>query len=108
MKILVATLASVLCCLFYASFKTDMVHFSNDGPFGGMAAQQNELPGVFFGTWNDLNWLGGQTPPPSIGPSAGLRMACWHLTTGSLFLLIICSAALLRWLHRKQILLPLT
>jgi hypothetical protein len=37
-------LALILGLLFYRSFISQEVAFSNDGPLGGLVAEQNQLP----------------------------------------------------------------
>jgi hypothetical protein len=59
-------LAIVLCALFYRSFESGMVLFSNDGPLGQVAAHQDLMPSILFGGWQDLNTIGsnfGSTTP---------------------------------------------
>ena len=51
-------LALILGLLFYRSFISQEVAFSNDGPLGGLAAEQNQLPQTFTGLWADLNCVG--------------------------------------------------
>src|SRR5271154_1017194 len=60
---IVGLLALVLGLLFYQSLIPPEVVFSNDGPLGGLAAAQNQLPQTFTGLWADLN---------SIGSNAGI------------------------------------
>src|SRR5882672_4523805 len=67
-------LALVLAALFFRSFQSQEVPFSNDGPLGGMVAQQNRMPGIMKGFWQDLNWLGAAGPAPSPTFSSGLRL----------------------------------
>ncbi|MCX8155619.1 MAG: YfhO family protein [Verrucomicrobiae bacterium] len=55
----------VVLLIFARSFTSDQVMFSNDGPLGGMSARFVEMPGIFFGVWNDLYWVGGQQPSAS-------------------------------------------
>jgi hypothetical protein len=105
--LLALLLGAILGCLFLSSFKPGTVLFSNDGPYGGLAALQNLLPGVFFGSWNDLNWLGERTPPVSLGPSAGVRMGCWFLTPPILIVWMLC-AILGYCYYRRGLLLRLT
>src|SRR5471030_1439986 len=51
-------LALVLGLFFYRSFIPQDVVFSNDGPLGGLVAEETQLPQGFTGIWNDLNSIG--------------------------------------------------
>ena len=55
----VGLLLLVLILLFFRSFESDQVLFSNDAPLGSMSAANVSLPQIFFGFWWDLNWVGG-------------------------------------------------
>lgn len=55
-------LALPLAVLFYSSFQSELVLFSNDGPLGVISSQAASLPGTFFGYWDDLNWVGQEKP----------------------------------------------
>lgn len=55
----------LLALLFASSFKPGAALFSNDGPLGGMSADFGKMPGLFFGLWNDLYWVGGEQPSAS-------------------------------------------
>ncbi len=59
-------LLTILGFLFWNGIKPGHVVFSNDGPLGAMSAHCGDLPGVFLGFWNDMNWLG--LPGPSATP----------------------------------------
>jgi hypothetical protein len=48
----------VLAVLFWRSFLTDYVHFSNDGPLGQQNAGWHQLPAAMTGSWYDLNDIG--------------------------------------------------
>ncbi|HEY1662837.1 MAG TPA: hypothetical protein VGI03_10500 [Verrucomicrobiae bacterium] len=64
--LIAALLAIVLAALFYQCFESGMVLFSNDGPLGQVAAQQDLMPGILSGGWQDLNSIGsnfGSTAP---------------------------------------------
>ncbi|HNQ89702.1 MAG TPA: hypothetical protein PKM73_13875 [Verrucomicrobiota bacterium] len=52
-------LAVLLGWMFAKSFRPEMVHFSSDGPLGASSAAFFSVPGIFFGIWQDLNWVGG-------------------------------------------------
>src|SRR6266704_2778062 len=90
-------LTAVLAILFYRSFHINEVVFSNDGPYGAMVAQQNRMPGIMSGLWQDLNWLGDQVPSPSPSVSAALRLITSPLgfsktfCPAALFILGICA-----------------
>ena len=53
-----AILAAVLVVLFWRSFLSDYVHFSNDGPLGMQNVNWLRLPAAIFGMWIDLNETG--------------------------------------------------
>ncbi len=67
-------LVAILGILFCRSFFPPEVPASNDGPLGSMEAQQNRLPGIISGLWQDLNWVGAPSPSPSPTVSSGLRL----------------------------------
>ena len=54
----VCILALVLVLIFWRSFTSGYVHFSNDGPLGQQMAGWLQLPGAFTGGWVDLNDIG--------------------------------------------------
>src|SRR5687767_7914700 len=51
-------MVGLLAILFWKSFRSDWVMFSNDGPLGASSCAAYRAPGIFFGIWQDLNWLG--------------------------------------------------
>ena len=53
--------------LFWDGLRPGRTVFSNDGPLGAISSQCAKPPEVFFGYWQDLNWLGGAAPTP--GPT---------------------------------------
>jgi hypothetical protein len=55
-------LACVLALLFYRSLQPGQVLFSNDGPLGATSAEAAAMPSLFFGYWQDLNWIGIHQP----------------------------------------------
>ena len=55
-------LALPLAVLFHSSLQSELVLFSNDGPLGVVSSEAASLPGVFFGYWDDLNWVGQEKP----------------------------------------------
>jgi len=63
-----------MSALFYKAFQPDYVVFSNDGPLGGMVAEQNRMPAILTGLWVDLNWLGNPYLAPAPNVSAILRL----------------------------------
>src|SRR5437870_9816096 len=67
--LLLAALACALLPLFYRSFDSDLVLFSNDAPLGLVSAQsgRDATSNLTTGFWQDLNWLGIEQPsiPPS-------------------------------------------
>ncbi len=65
-------LLTILCVLFHKSFDPNQVLFANDAPLGAIKATMNTLPGTFTGNWQDLNWIGGESPSASPNISAFL------------------------------------
>ena len=53
-----AILIAVLVVLFWRSFLSDYVHFSNDGPLGQQNTAWRQLPAAMTGSWYDLNDIG--------------------------------------------------
>src|SRR5690242_6311990 len=74
LSFMVVLLLVLLSILFFSSFLPNKVSFSNDGPLGGMVAQQNRLPQIITGLWQDLNWVGSSVPSPSPTLSTLLRL----------------------------------
>jgi hypothetical protein len=66
-------LALILGLLFYQSFIPQEVVFSNDGPLGGLVAEQNQLPQTFTGLWADLNSIGSSSGTSTLSISSLLR-----------------------------------
>ncbi len=66
-------LAIVLTLLFWRSFLPGYVHFSNDGPLGQQMSAWSRLPQAFFGSWSDLNDIGGNTGSYPLGLGALIR-----------------------------------
>jgi hypothetical protein len=58
LPLLLGVLVGVLSVLFWFSFLPGNIVASNDGPLGAQVAQCRQLPGIFFGAWNDLNSIG--------------------------------------------------
>ena len=52
--------------MFYRSFLSANVIHNNDTPVGVLLESSAKLPGLFYGNWVDLNWLGTEQPsaPP--------------------------------------------
>ena len=61
-------IAVILAVLFWRSFLSDYVFFSNDGPLGEQNAAWQAMPSGITGMWVDLNYLGssGGAYTPSI------------------------------------------
>ncbi len=85
-----ALLALVLVVLFWRSFTPGGIIFANDGPLGAMAARQNRMPDIMTGFWGDLNWLGGENPPPAPDISAVVRL----VTTPLLYSKFLCPISI--------------
>ncbi|HEX4349226.1 MAG TPA: hypothetical protein VH251_02505, partial [Verrucomicrobiae bacterium] len=64
----VGIIVAVLAVLFWRSFLSDFVFFSNDGPLGVQNAAWGQMPSGMTGIWVDLNYLGssGGADTPSI------------------------------------------
>jgi len=56
--IAIGLMAGVLAGLFWRSFLSDYVHFSNDGPLGSQSVAWLKLPSAIYGMWDDLNDAG--------------------------------------------------
>jgi len=67
---LVSLLGATLAMLFYQSFLSHRVLFANDSPLGFLTAESNRMLHRFNGSWRTLNWLGGETPSPSVTVSS--------------------------------------
>lgn len=52
----------ILAFVFGKSFGSDQVLFSNDGPLGVLVAEYGSMKHAFYGVWNDLNWVGIESP----------------------------------------------
>jgi hypothetical protein len=65
--------ALILGLFFYRSFAPQNVVFSNDGPLGGLVAEQNQLPQTFTGLWADLNSIGSSGGSTTFSISSLLR-----------------------------------
>src|SRR5256885_12949521 len=50
--------------LFRGAFRPGYTVASNDGPLGVLNSQYAQLPDVFKGNWDDLNWTGIPQPTP--------------------------------------------
>jgi hypothetical protein len=61
-------LLGVIALLFWRSFATGYVHFSNDGPLGQQNVNWLQLPAAITGMWDDLNDVGASagTYTPSV------------------------------------------
>ena len=51
-------LLGIIALLFWRSFDTSLVHFSNDGPLGQQNVGWLKLPEAMTGMWDDLNDVG--------------------------------------------------
>ena len=54
----VLILVAILAIVFWRSFSSEFVHFSNDGPLGQQNVDWMKLPGAMSGMWVDLNDVG--------------------------------------------------
>jgi hypothetical protein len=80
-----AILGAFLLLMFIRSLDPDEVPASNDGPLGAMVAQQNRMPAIMTGFWQDLNWIGNENPTPSPGISSALRLVTSPLLYSKVF-----------------------
>src|SRR5262245_35903440 len=55
-------LAGIAALVFYKSFSSDLVLFSNDAPLGALSTEAVSMKSAMHGLWNDLNWLGIEAP----------------------------------------------
>jgi len=100
----VGLLLLVLILLFFRSFQSDQVLFSNDGPLGLNSAAYASPTTIFFGCWGDLNWVGGEMLSASPTITHWLRYALGNLafanfyTPVSLLLLGLCAGVFCRQL----------
>jgi len=69
-------LLSVLAILFHKSFDPDQVLFSNDGPLGAVRSQAGHMWGNLLAVWQDLNWVGTQSPSAPLDVSGLLLALC--------------------------------
>ena len=56
-----AVLGTALFLLFWRSAIPGHVLFANDIPLGAVKSQANSYPELFFGNWQDLSWIGGES-----------------------------------------------
>src|SRR5580765_1745093 len=56
----ISILACVLLALFWRCLLPGYTLFANDGPLGNLSQESHRMPGMFFGTWEDLNSLGNR------------------------------------------------
>ena len=90
-------LVVLLVVLFGQGIMPGMVMFSNDGPLGGMIAEQNRAPGTLMGLWQNLNVLGTAAGalPPSLTGFLLCAVGPWFyaklLPAAALLLLGICA-----------------
>ena len=102
-------LALVLGLLFCRSFVPQDVVFSNDGPLGGLVAEQNQLPQTFSGLWADLNSIGSNSGSATPAISELLRTILGPLgyakffTPAAMFILGLGAWAFFRALKFSQL-----
>jgi hypothetical protein len=102
-------LALVLGLLFCRSFIPQDVVFSNDGPLGGLIAEQNQLPQTFTGLWADLNSIGSNAGAATLAISELLRTILGplgyakFLAPSALFILGLGAWAFFRALKFSQL-----
>ena len=71
----VLILVGVLAIVFWRSFSSDFVHFSNDGPLGQQNVDWMKLPGAMSGMWDDLNDVGFAGGTFTLGITALIKFA---------------------------------
>jgi hypothetical protein len=74
--IFLVCLGASLCLLFFRSFDSSLVLFSNDGPLGAAAVPAIQPPGSFSGVWMDLNSLGNNA---GAAPVSVYSLSLWLL-----------------------------
>jgi hypothetical protein len=70
---------ALLAILFWRSFSSNYVHFSNDGPLGQQNTAWHQLPAAMTGSWYDLNDIGS-----SVGVLAPTLSSLIYLCFGPL------------------------
>lgn len=80
--------AAVIAFSFYGVFLPNQVLFSNDGPLGRIMSASNQLPGRFFGCWEDLNNIGFSAGAASPGISFILQWLLGPLWFSKFYALI--------------------
>src|ERR1700759_237116 len=84
-------LVGILAVVFWRSFDSNYVAFSNDGPLGQMASEENRMPSIMRGLWVDLNWLGNE----GLSPAPDITTALRWVASPRVFLNIFYPVALL-------------
>ena len=81
-------LVAVLVILFWRSFSSDFVHFSNDGPLGQQNTAWHQLPAAMTGSWYDLNDIGSSVGVLAPTVSSLIYMCCGPLGYAKFFPLL--------------------
>ena len=101
--VIAVLLTLLLGGLFWQGLLPGRVVFSNDGPLGGMVAEQNQAAKTVTGLWQDLNWFGGPAPAPAPSVSLLLRLVTGPVIFSKLYapfsLLFVGWAA---WVWARQ------
>ncbi|MBM3875242.1 MAG: YfhO family protein [Verrucomicrobia bacterium] len=102
--LLLIALSAVLAVQFHKSFAPDQMLFANDGPLGVMVAYRDDAVGNLAGVWQDLTWLGGQSPGGTLNLTTVLTAGLGPFTFMKFFtpftqlLLGVCA-----WLFFRQL-----
>jgi hypothetical protein len=103
-RLLLLLLAGILSILFWFCFVPGKILASNDGPLGAQVARCRELPGIFLGTWNDLNSIGINEGSAFPGPTYGLSWLLKPVGYAKFFApLSIIFLGLTAWCFFRQI-----
>jgi hypothetical protein len=94
----------ILGLLFYRSFETGEIVFSNDGPLGQIAAQQDRMPATLTGGWQDLNSIGSSfgATSPTISALLALLPPVLFAKTFPLFSLFILGLGALYFFQQSK------
>lgn len=104
-----ALVAVLVVALFWRVFLPGQVQFSNDGPFGQVAAQQVSVPQGFLGIWTDLNGVGGSGgsyAPSSTPLLRWILTPYWFSKFYCPIALIILGLGAFAFYHRLGLLTP--
>ena len=78
-------LLALLGFLFRDGLAPGRTVFSNDGPLGAISAECARSPQVFFGFWQNLNWLGATGPGAPSDITQMLGLVCGPLIFSKIY-----------------------